>query len=196
MRIVPLLAGLAMLFGASAAQAGVSSAPIKSFRFDGAACTEDCIDGASAFLSVQESEIVPVNGGTTLNDFNVVFFDFESDSIFFNNFNLAGISSASGTLFGTPDEVANIVIEGTAFVDPVVDQEVAIGGGQELISFIFRTFADDEDGGFNMFRQDIQTSDIGSIGVWNPVPEPGVLALFGAGLIGLGLARRRRRVAA
>ena len=46
--------------------------------------------------------------------------------------------------------------------------------------------------GFNELFAD----DIGTIGVWNPVPEPGALALFGVGLVGLGLMRRRQRTAA
>ena len=47
-----------------------------------------------------------------------------------------------------------------------------------------------------VFGETVQ-DDAGTVGIWNQtsVPEPGMLALFGAGLIGLGVARRRRRVA-
>ena len=42
----------------------------------------------------------------------------------------------------------------------------------------------------------VTTTSTGSTTGGTPVPEPGMLGLFGAGLLGLGLLRRRRRILA
>jgi hypothetical protein len=46
----------------------------------------------------------------------------------------------------------------------------------------------------NLFDLNVGTNNLPTVLVMSDVPEPGSLAILAAGLAGLGLVRRRRRV--
>ena len=179
MRFSPFIAALALLFAASTASAGGGLPPPsdKSFIFSGDGCVVDCVEGAEAFLTLTEYEL-----GTPFGASDVAGFHFGSDSGVFDGFELLSIDVASGALFGTSDEFADVHIEGTALVE-------------DIISAIGFEFDSTVGGGWSMDASGLD--DIGTIGFFNlaSVPEPGALALFGIGLAGLGFMRRRRRAA-
>jgi len=193
MRFTSFLAGLALLFAAASAQVGAPPTIQKSFIWEGNDSLVDCTEGASAFLTVETFEFLPfiVGGPTNLADSTIVDFFFESDSGMFNGFDFQG-GTGTGVLFGTPDEQADVTITGTAFVDSLFGQ--AFLGEPILIDFFFNTsvqgtwtvFGFISEGGFD---------DIGASHAFNPVSEPGVLALLGVGLIGLAAMRRLRQAA-
>ncbi len=154
-----------------------STPPDQSFIFTGDGCTVDCEEGAGAILTLAEYEL-----GTPFDASDIVDFHFGSDSGVFDGFELLSIDVASGALFGTSDEFADVHIEGTALVE-------------DIISAIGFEFDSTVGGGWSMDASGLD--DIGTIGFFNlaSVPEPGALALFGIGLAGLGFMRRRRRAA-
>lgn len=197
MRITPIFAALAMLFAVSTAQAGVEP-PSHRFIFSGDDCTVDCIEGATATLSLFDYEL-----GTTFDQFDIADFDFQSDSGVFDDFQLQFVEFANGLLTGAPGEEANVTIAGTALVSSLpVDVVLTAAVGEEELFFIDFLFQSTVGEGWSMeaffIGEDflVQQDDIGGIGTWSPAPEPGTLALFGAGLLGLGLMRRRQKLAA
>lgn len=206
---------LAVLLTSSVAYAGANAparqgTPGAVVNFEGSDCTVDCIEGASASLTF--------NDGYSLGDeFSIddLFdFAFESDSGVFNGFVAQSFAFAEGALFGTDNELSDVRIVGTALVeDSVLEQitEVSEDLFTGLISFDFRTsdVLDDEwsmtasvirviDDQDTVTFQVVAADDIGLTGIWTPtreVSEPGMLVLFGIGLIGMGLARRRKTAA-
>lgn len=196
---------LVVLFTASVASAGFEGpGPGAVLNFEGSDCTVDCIEGASASLTFNEGFSL----GTPFTAADLHSFSFSSDSGAFNGFSFSSFALASGTLFGTDNELADVFLMGTAFVvDSTVEiiAEVSESLFSGPIAFVFNSSSDpelgwsmtaaviavDNDGPPQAFAVD----DVGGTGIWSPtneVSEPGMLALFGVGLIGMGLVRRRK----
>ena len=96
-------------------------------------------------------------------------------------------------MFGTSDELADIFIEGSAFVDSLFQPRTIGESEQTQIDFEFSTSSD---GGWSMEIVGTGDDDVGTLGTWNTASEPGALALLGIGLIGLAALRRRRQLTA
>jgi len=194
MRFASLFAGLALFFTASTAQAGLEGFQ-RSFVFSGDGCTVDCQEGASAKLTVFDFGIGIEGafgpGGTDLSNSFIDNFEFKSDSGVFDGFEFLG-GSGTGVLFGTPDELADISISGSAFVDGLFAAPTAGESEPSIINFLFLTSVTG-DWSMEIVGGD---DDVGTIGTWNTASEPGALALLGIGLIGLAVMRRRRQLAA
>jgi hypothetical protein len=166
-------------------------------------CT-DCDGTATATLNLQDYNPTALDG---LSDFNFVSFSYQSNLVNFSTSD--GLEDSSGELppitgfavatvdiywLGLP--TSEFTTLPTNITTPTVDAE----------------FCSDTNGNWSLSVVDYNTqfapacpssapADFGTAGIFNPVgsgstvPEPATIALFGAGLAGIGIIRRRRKVA-
>ena len=114
------------------------------------------------------------------SDFNIVFDDINGDALlqFGEIVSFSGISELTGAmrswadLLGIPDITGISTASGYQSGEPAYWWVPVEGGGT---------------GGWLAARWNYTSASAS-------VPEPGTLALFGIGLLGIGVARRRRRV--
>lgn len=131
MRFASIIGGLALLFAASSAYAGVAG-PVRTFIFEGSACDSTaigpCIDGAEASITTRyrrdsgelEFDVFDEEGIPDVFLFStrdILDFSFKSDSGVFNNFELTGIDFGFGAIPDGFDVPGDVIIVGTAVVD-------------------------------------------------------------------------------
>lgn len=174
-----LLSTIAAALLGAALSVGSAQAQTTTFHWTGH-CIDDCIGDASAELTL--AFYTP--GDPIIGSVNFLSFSYTS--------------SFEGTL--TASSLSDLIfiggsIDTTAptFADFAIDFLNYTVGGNTIYSFrtqLGGTWQLCEDNPSTCGQQ--FNADAGDNGLWNPAPEPASLTLLGLGLLGVGLARRRR----
>ncbi len=210
-RVIRVLAALALLAGTSVSQASIITANLEDVTngggFFGVITIEDT---ATDQVRITADISSPINAGITQGDILGLWFDFATLS--------PGSIGASGDVFGgqlcdncvgnSLGGNVNINGSGTAGWDLglITGQNGSAGGFNQTVTILLSALglsASEFDGQrMGMRVQSIAgVADFGGSsklrGVGSPpvsIPEPGTLGLLGLGLMGLGLLRRKRAV--